>query len=263
MGFPCDSAGKEPACNAGDLGSISGLGRSPGEGKRLPHSSILAWRSPRGHKELDTTEQLSLSFFTFSLPVGPHFSKRQDRPPCHPCLRLILDSLPLLPHSQSIGKGCRFCFLSITCCLATSHFLYQPPSCLSPHRPQSALLPRSDPGPPPFGPAVASHSAQSRNLGFQALPVGPSCLDFLFCLMFPSLLLPLCSSDTPRTLPLLLPELTPSVCRAHSFTTSGLTSGVVSSERPFLPLLTEAAPSSPWQSKVLRKEREVFPRPPL
>ena len=29
----CDSAGKESACNAGDLGSISGLGRSPGEGK--------------------------------------------------------------------------------------------------------------------------------------------------------------------------------------------------------------------------------------
>ena len=31
--FPCGSAGKESACNAGDLGSISGLGRSPGEGK--------------------------------------------------------------------------------------------------------------------------------------------------------------------------------------------------------------------------------------
>ena len=33
MGFPCGSAGKESACNVGDLGSISGLGRSPGEGK--------------------------------------------------------------------------------------------------------------------------------------------------------------------------------------------------------------------------------------
>ena len=29
----CVSAGKESACNAGDLGSIPGLGRSPGEGK--------------------------------------------------------------------------------------------------------------------------------------------------------------------------------------------------------------------------------------
>ena len=33
MGFPCGSAGKESACNAGDLGSTPGLGRSPGEGK--------------------------------------------------------------------------------------------------------------------------------------------------------------------------------------------------------------------------------------
>ena len=33
MGFSCGSAGKESACNAGDLGSIFGLGRSPGEGK--------------------------------------------------------------------------------------------------------------------------------------------------------------------------------------------------------------------------------------
>ena len=32
-GFPCGSAGKESACNAGDLGSIPELGRSPGEGK--------------------------------------------------------------------------------------------------------------------------------------------------------------------------------------------------------------------------------------
>ena len=32
-GFPHNSAGKESACNVGDLGSIPGLGRSPGEGK--------------------------------------------------------------------------------------------------------------------------------------------------------------------------------------------------------------------------------------
>ena len=32
-GFPCSSAGKESACNAGDLGLVPGWGRSPGEGK--------------------------------------------------------------------------------------------------------------------------------------------------------------------------------------------------------------------------------------
>ena len=36
LGFPCGSAGKESACNTGDLGSIPGLGRSPGEGKGHP-----------------------------------------------------------------------------------------------------------------------------------------------------------------------------------------------------------------------------------
>jgi len=34
--FPCSSAGKESACNVGDLGLIPGLGRSPGEGKGYP-----------------------------------------------------------------------------------------------------------------------------------------------------------------------------------------------------------------------------------
>ena len=34
--FPDSSVGKEPACNAGDLGLILGLGRSPGEGKGYP-----------------------------------------------------------------------------------------------------------------------------------------------------------------------------------------------------------------------------------
>ena len=36
LGFPCGSAGKESACNVGDLGSIPGLERSPGEGKGYP-----------------------------------------------------------------------------------------------------------------------------------------------------------------------------------------------------------------------------------
>ena len=36
MGFACGSAGKESACNTGDLGSIPVLGGSPGEGKGYP-----------------------------------------------------------------------------------------------------------------------------------------------------------------------------------------------------------------------------------
>ena len=36
LGFPGGSAGKDSACNAGDLGLIPVLGRSPGEGKGYP-----------------------------------------------------------------------------------------------------------------------------------------------------------------------------------------------------------------------------------
>ena len=36
MGFPGGSAGKESACSVGDLGSVPGLGRSPGEGSGYP-----------------------------------------------------------------------------------------------------------------------------------------------------------------------------------------------------------------------------------
>jgi len=45
LGFPGDIDGKESACNVGDLGSITGLGRPPGEG-RATYSSILAWTIP-------------------------------------------------------------------------------------------------------------------------------------------------------------------------------------------------------------------------
>ena len=36
LGLPCGSAGKESACNMGDLGSVPGLGRCPGEWKGYP-----------------------------------------------------------------------------------------------------------------------------------------------------------------------------------------------------------------------------------
>ena len=44
-GFPGGSVGKESACNAGDVGSIPGSGRSPGGGNGN-QSSILAWKIP-------------------------------------------------------------------------------------------------------------------------------------------------------------------------------------------------------------------------
>ena len=64
-GFPGSSDGKESTCNAGDLGSISGLGRYPGGGHgnllqcsclENPHGSrSLVGCSPWSHKESDMT----------------------------------------------------------------------------------------------------------------------------------------------------------------------------------------------------------------
>ena len=83
-GFPCGSAGKESTCSEGDLGSIPGLGRSPGEGKGyllqysgLENSTDTIY-SPWGHRESDTTERLSLSL---SRPItGPECSAQGTEP---------------------------------------------------------------------------------------------------------------------------------------------------------------------------------------
>ena len=68
--FPGSSAGKESACNVGDLGSIPGLVRCPGEGHGNPfqYSCLenscgqrsLAGHNPWGCKESDMTERLSI-----------------------------------------------------------------------------------------------------------------------------------------------------------------------------------------------------------
>ena len=70
LNFPCGSAGKESAHKVGDLRSILGLGRSPGEGKGYPlqYSGLEnSMKSPWGCKGSDTTERLSLSLFRASL----------------------------------------------------------------------------------------------------------------------------------------------------------------------------------------------------
>ena len=72
-GFPGYSDGEESVCNVGDLGSIPGSGRYPGEGNGYPlQYSCLgnpmdrgAWQASGGCKEPDTTDGLTLSFFFF------------------------------------------------------------------------------------------------------------------------------------------------------------------------------------------------------
>ena len=76
MGFPGGSDSKESTCNAGALGSIPGMGRSPGEAWQptpvfLPGESHgqrrLVGYSPWGHKELDMTERLSTVLYNLKV----------------------------------------------------------------------------------------------------------------------------------------------------------------------------------------------------
>ena len=78
MGLPGSLDGKESACNAGDLGLIPGLGRSPGRGHGSPlqyfcpenphRQRSLVGCSPWGHKELDMTERLSTNEVSLQSP---------------------------------------------------------------------------------------------------------------------------------------------------------------------------------------------------
>ena len=69
LGFPCGSAGKESACNVGNLGSIPGLERSPGEGKGYPfqYSGLENFMGCIVHGVAKSQTQLSkFQFPTFS-----------------------------------------------------------------------------------------------------------------------------------------------------------------------------------------------------
>ena len=107
LGFPGGWDGKESACNTGDLGSIPGLGRSPGggHGNPLQYSCLensrgqrcLTDYSPWALKESETTERLSTAHNTelilglltpSSVPPSKHsrniFSSVQSRPTLWP-----------------------------------------------------------------------------------------------------------------------------------------------------------------------------------
>ena len=68
LGFPSGSDGKKSTCNAGDLGLIPGLERSPGEGNGYPlqYTGLENSMDCIVHgvpKSRDTTERLALFFF--------------------------------------------------------------------------------------------------------------------------------------------------------------------------------------------------------
>ena len=101
LGFPCGSAGQEATWNAGDLGSIPGLGRSSGEGKGYPLQYSGLKNSTNcivhGVAESDTTEWLS----------NIHFSHLE-----------LVEAIATKTNSQSLlGKTTWLCKVSIVAIL--------------------------------------------------------------------------------------------------------------------------------------------------
>ena len=114
LGFPCDSAGKDSTCNAGDLGSIPGLERSPGEEKGYPlqYSGLvnsmdhiyLSHQPGQLLPALATPPVLSpLHLYPRHLPVPPH----RLQPLQH--LQDLMGDLSLLPPTNAPGGLQRVC----------------------------------------------------------------------------------------------------------------------------------------------------------
>ena len=103
LDFPCGSAGEESACNAGDLGLIPGLGRSPGEGKgySLQYSDLEnSTDSPWSGKDSDMTEQLSLTCVR-GFPGGTSGKE----PACQCRRQRDMGPIPGLGRSSEGGHG--------------------------------------------------------------------------------------------------------------------------------------------------------------
>ena len=99
MGFPCGSAGKESACNVGDLGSIPGLARAPGEGKDYPlqYSGLGNPMDCIDHGVAKSQTRLSDFHFQSScMPLVTVFSTDQHITLFHLCFRL---KTPYLMHT--------------------------------------------------------------------------------------------------------------------------------------------------------------------
>ena len=81
LGFPCNSAGKQSACNVEDVGSICGLGRSPGEGKDYPlhYCDLENSVDYKVHGIAKSWTRLSDFHFTSLLPIRPAESQTQQK----------------------------------------------------------------------------------------------------------------------------------------------------------------------------------------
>ena len=99
LGFPCGSAGKESASNAGDLGSIPGLGRSPKEGKGyiIQYCGLENFMDCTVHAVAKSRTQLR--DFHFHFQCQAHWKPLTDKI----CSLICNCSLQQLTFSEMIG----------------------------------------------------------------------------------------------------------------------------------------------------------------
>ena len=130
LGFPFGSAGKEFSYNAGDLGSIPGLGRSPGEGNGylLQYSCLENLMDCIVHRVANSWTQLSdFHFHDHGGKGQPSYPWGSSliHPMCHPVLPLILPWLLDLSSSlqsfSEISYWCRFSELTYCCPIFNSY----------------------------------------------------------------------------------------------------------------------------------------------
>ena len=116
---PGDSNGKESACNPGDMGLIPGFRGSPREGNSYPlpvfwPGEFHELYSPWGHKELDTTERLSLL-------VSVQFTQS-----CPPLCDHMNCSMPGLPIHHQLPEFTQTHVHTVSDAIQPSHFLSSP-----------------------------------------------------------------------------------------------------------------------------------------
>ena len=101
---PGSSAGKESTCNAGDVGPIPGLGRSPGEGKGYPlqYSGLENSMDCIAHGVAKSQTQLS-NFHCHEVPSTRNVSSRMEHPLS---LHLAMTTAPLIPPNSSSTYHC-------------------------------------------------------------------------------------------------------------------------------------------------------------
>ena len=73
-GFPGSSAGKESTCNAGDAGSIPGLGKCPGEGVGYPLQDSWAYLVPQTVKNPPAMWETLVRSLAWEDPLEEHMA---------------------------------------------------------------------------------------------------------------------------------------------------------------------------------------------